>query len=102
MAILLCPSVGEVLFSFYDNSERSPKMDQKQTLLCGFVDQARDLIVEAEKTIWENPELGFEEWKTHAYLKAEFEKLGYSVEYSRAYHDDGYNRGYHNKYRISW
>ena len=54
-------------------------MDKKQTLLCGFVDQARDLIVEAEKTIWENPELGFEEWKTHAYMKAEFEKMGYTV-----------------------
>ena len=54
-------------------------MDQKQTLLCGFVDQARDLIVAAEKTIWENPELGFEEWETHAYMKAEFEKMGYTV-----------------------
>lgn len=54
-------------------------MDKKQTLLCGFVDQARDLIVRAEKTIWENPELGFEEWKTHAYMKAEFEKMGYTV-----------------------
>lgn len=54
-------------------------MDQKQTLLCGFVDQGRDLIAAAEKTIWENPELGFEEWKTHAYMKAEFEKMGYTV-----------------------
>ena len=54
-------------------------MDQKQTLLCEFVNQGRDLIAAAEKTIWENPELGFEEWKTHAYLKAEFEKLGYQV-----------------------
>lgn len=54
-------------------------MDQKQTLLCEFVNQGRDLIAAAEKTIWENPEMGFEEWKTHAYLKAEFEKLGYQV-----------------------
>ena len=54
-------------------------MDKKQTLLCGYVDQARELIAAAEKTIWENPELGFEEWKTHGYMKAEFEKMGYSV-----------------------
>ena len=54
-------------------------MDQKQTLLCSYVDEARDLIAVAEKTIWENPELGFEEWKTHAYMKAEFEKMGYTV-----------------------
>jgi hypothetical protein len=37
------------------------------------------LIAAAEKIIWENPELGYTEWKTHAYLKAEFEKLGYTV-----------------------
>ena len=54
-------------------------MDRKQELLCKYVDQARDLIATAEKTIWENPELGFEEWKTHAYMKAEFEKMGYHV-----------------------
>ena len=54
-------------------------MDKKQTLLCSFVDQARELVTAAEKTIWENPELGFEEWKTHAYMKAEFEKMGYNV-----------------------
>ena len=54
-------------------------MDKKQTLLCEFVNQGRDLIAAAEKTIWDNPELGFEEWKTHAYLKTEFEKLGYKV-----------------------
>ena len=54
-------------------------MDKKQAILCEFVNQGRDLIAAAEKTIWENPELGFEEWKTHAYLKAEFEKLGYRV-----------------------
>ena len=54
-------------------------MDKKQTLLCEFVNQGRDLIAAAEKTIWETPELGFEEWKTHAYLKTEFEKLGYTL-----------------------
>jgi metal-dependent amidase/aminoacylase/carboxypeptidase family protein len=54
-------------------------MDKKQSLLCSFADQARDLIAAAEKTIWEHPELGFEEWQTHAYMKSEFEKLGYKV-----------------------
>lgn len=54
-------------------------MDKKQTLLCSYVDEARDIIAQAEKTIWENPELGYTEWKTHAYLKAEYEKLGYTV-----------------------
>ncbi len=54
-------------------------MDKKQALLCKYADEGRELMARAEKTIWENPELGYTEWKTHAYLKAEFEKLGYSI-----------------------
>ena len=54
-------------------------MNKKQRLLCEYTDQSRDLIARAEKTIWENPELGYTEWKTHAYLKEEFEKLGYAI-----------------------
>ena len=39
----------------------------------------RDLILEAEDRIRRNPELGFREWKTHAYLKERFEELGYTL-----------------------
>ena len=41
------------------------------------VDKYRDLILEAEKTIWRTPETGYKEYKTHAYLLEEFRKLGY-------------------------
>ena len=43
------------------------------------IDQSRDLILKAERHIWKNPETGFREWKTHAYLKEKFEELGYQV-----------------------
>ncbi len=36
-------------------------------------------VLEAERHIWKNPESGFREWKTHAYLKEKFEALGYEV-----------------------
>ena len=43
------------------------------------VDKHRELIFEAERQIWKNPETGYREWKTSAYLEAEFEKLGYTL-----------------------
>lgn len=39
----------------------------------------KDLILNAEDHIKHNPELGFREWKTHAYLKERFEELGYKL-----------------------
>lgn len=43
------------------------------------VEQNRELILEAQKKIWENPETGFREFQTSAYLEKEFEKLGYTI-----------------------
>ena len=43
------------------------------------VEAHKDLILAAEEAIKKTPELGFREWKTHAYLKARFEELGYTV-----------------------
>ncbi len=37
------------------------------------------LILEAERHIWKNPETGFKEWKTHAYLKEKYLSLGYTL-----------------------
>ncbi len=46
------------------------------------VEKHRNLIWEAEKYIWENPETGYKEYKTSAYMAAEFEKLGYELTYA--------------------
>ena len=43
------------------------------------VEAYKDTILAAERHIWKNPETGYREWKTHAYLKEHFEALGYTV-----------------------
>ena len=43
------------------------------------VDRYRELIIEAQKTIWANPETGYREVKTSDYLQKQFEMLGYTV-----------------------
>ena len=43
------------------------------------VSKHRDLILSAYEYIWKNPETGYREWKTHAYLEEAFAKLGYEL-----------------------
>ena len=40
------------------------------------IEAARPRILEVERHIWRNPEPGYREWKTHAYLMAQYEALG--------------------------
>ena len=43
------------------------------------IEENKDVILAAERYIWEHPETGFREWNTHNYLKEQFERLGYEV-----------------------
>ena len=43
------------------------------------VNKHRQLILDAERYLWKNPETGYKEWKTHKYLAEQFEKLGYEL-----------------------
>ena len=43
------------------------------------VEKHKELILNAERYIWENPETGFFEYKTNAYMIDAFEKLGYKA-----------------------
>lgn len=43
------------------------------------VEKHKELILAAERYIWENPETGYKEFKTTAYMKARFEELGYTL-----------------------
>lgn len=43
------------------------------------VEKHKGMILEAERQIWKNPEPGYREWKTHAYLKEKYEALGYKL-----------------------
>ena len=39
----------------------------------------REMMLEALEYIWNNPETGYREWKTDAYMSGMFEKLGYKL-----------------------
>ncbi len=54
-------------------------MNNKADLIKKAVDRHRELILSAERYIWEHPETGYREWETHAYLKAQYERLGYTL-----------------------
>ena len=45
------------------------------------VDKYQDLILKAERYIWKNPETGYREVKTTAYLAEKFTELGYELVY---------------------
>lgn len=48
--------------------------------LIAAVEKNRKLILDAQDYIWNNPETGYKEFKTSAYMEAAFEKLGYKLE----------------------
>ena len=54
-------------------------MSANITILFQAVEHHKDMILSAERHIWKNPESGYREWKTHAYMKEKFESLGYTV-----------------------
>lgn len=43
------------------------------------VEKNRQLILDTEKYVWENPETGYKEYKTSKYMEEQFEKLGYTL-----------------------
>lgn len=43
------------------------------------VSKSREMMEQAYKAIWKNPETGYREWKTSNYLKTAYEALGYEV-----------------------
>ena len=44
-----------------------------------FVDEYKEIILKAERHIWNNPESGYKEFKTNEYMISEFEKMGYEI-----------------------
>ncbi|MBQ6892682.1 MAG: amidohydrolase [Clostridia bacterium] len=54
-------------------------MKKQYQLLFDVVENYKDTILEAERYIWEHPEVGYREWNTHAFMKEHFISLGYEV-----------------------
>lgn len=46
------------------------------------VDNYKNLILEAERWIWNNPEPGYKEFKTNKYMAQAFEQMGYNLTYA--------------------
>ena len=46
------------------------------------VEKHRQLILDAERYIWQNPETGYKEFKTSKYMAEAFERLGYKLNYA--------------------
>ena len=46
------------------------------------IDAYKDTILEAERYIWNNPETGYKEYKTSAYMAEKFEELGYKLSFA--------------------
>ncbi|MBE7024894.1 MAG: amidohydrolase [Ruminococcaceae bacterium] len=51
----------------------------KKSAIFSSVDLHRDKILAAERFIWENPETGYREYRTGAYMEKLFEDLGYRL-----------------------
>ena len=52
-----------------------------EKIICA-VEKNRSLILDAERYIWENPETGYKEHKTTAYMAEKFNSLGYEINYA--------------------
>ncbi|MGI5900038.1 MAG: amidohydrolase [Christensenellales bacterium] len=52
--------------------------EQMKQAVCAAIDEKRDEIIEIGRTIFQNPELGFKEWKTSSLVEDVFTKLGLS------------------------
>ena len=54
-------------------------MKAVQQAMFDAVEAKKQTVLDAERYIWKHPEAGYKEWKTHAYLKEQYEALGYTV-----------------------
>ncbi len=54
-------------------------MEKQVAIIERAVEKHRQMILDAERYIWQNPETGFKEWKTNNYLKERYLSLGYTL-----------------------
>ena len=54
-------------------------MEKQIELIDRAVEKHKQLILDAERYIWHNPETGFKEWKANDYLKEKYTSLGYKL-----------------------
>ena len=69
----------KILYSIVEGITRGRAFDMIYQRLFDTVENNKEKILEAEKYIWEHPEVGFREWNTTRYLKEHMEALGLEV-----------------------
>jgi len=69
----------KILYSIVEEITRGRAFDMIYQRLFDTVENNKEKILEAEKYIWEHPEVGFREWNTTRYLKEHMEALGLEV-----------------------
>ncbi|MBQ1525110.1 MAG: hypothetical protein IIZ55_08285, partial [Firmicutes bacterium] len=65
-------------------------MNAKQQLIVKNVDAHRQEILDAERWIWQHPQVGYTEWQANEYLIERFEAMGYKL--VRADQDPNYGK----------
>ncbi|MBQ6012582.1 MAG: M20/M25/M40 family metallo-hydrolase, partial [Firmicutes bacterium] len=65
-------------------------MNAKQQLIVKSVDAHRQEILDAERWIWQHPQVGYTEWQANEYLIERFEAMGYKL--VRADQDPNYGK----------
>lgn len=54
-------------------------MTERQQQIVKNVEQHREMVLKAERWLWQHPQTGFTEWEAHEYMKNIFEELGYQL-----------------------
>lgn len=54
-------------------------MQREYGIYISAIEKHKKLLDKTMDFIWKNPEVGYKEWKTSAYLEARFEELGYQL-----------------------
>lgn len=54
-------------------------MKERWKRLLDLTEQKKELIKDTAQAIWKQPEIGYKEWRTSAYLEEQFESLGYKI-----------------------
>ena len=54
-------------------------MNEKQKLIIKNVEAHRQEILDAERWLWQHPQVGYTEWQANEYLIERFEAMGYKL-----------------------
>ena len=54
-------------------------MTDRQQNLCNMAEKAKEMVLQAERWLWQHPQTGYTEWEADGYVSAKFEEMGYAL-----------------------